>query len=271
MSDKIEKLLKETQEQFRSQSIERTADCPSDMDLHMLCFEEEEDGPLKSSLMAHIVLCPYCSDYVLHVIRNKIRSAESLSTINNRLFPLPEEIDWGSIKGIELFKDNIGISRREAISLDTELEFEIHEPGFYHIAIDTGQVLWRREIERKDIVLTDQERKRTLDYGMAAGTDKGEERITGFEKSYWDGRLKVTLVKRTSRGKLVLSFIHEEIQRDIAHLNELRKEFAMPSVGDTMKAWCGQCERETTWVVKRLTLLQENPVWQCMGCGKVRS
>lgn len=271
MSDRIEKLLKEAQEQFRSRSIERTADCPSDLDLHMLCFEEEEDGPLKSSLMAHIVLCPYCSDYVLRVIRNKIKSAESLSTINKRLFPLPEEIDWDSIRGIELFKDSIRISKREVTGLDVELDFEISQPGFYHIAIDTGQVLWRREIEAKDIVLTDQERKKALDYGMAAGTDKGEERITGFEKSCWDGRLKVTLVKRTSRGKLVLTFIHEEIQRDIAHPNELRKEFAMPRVGDTMKAWCGQCKKETTWVVKRLTAWQENPVWMCMGCGKERS
>lgn len=75
-TDKFEELLLKAKEQFRALPVERTPDCPSDHDLHSLCYERN-DEPLRQKYMAHIMLCPYCSDYVHKEVRSIISKRDS--------------------------------------------------------------------------------------------------------------------------------------------------------------------------------------------------
>lgn len=207
MTDQIEELLQEAQKQFGSLPVERTNKCPSDMNLHMLCFEEREDGPLKNKYMRHIMLCPYCSHYVLGVIRNKIKSRHPISKFKKILYPLFEEIDWSNINIMELFKDNASISKKDNIGGLKEVYFEINDPGYYDIRIDSGQIIWKREISEDEITLTDDEYNKAMEYGMAAvSSDEEIPVIVGFKEYYWDNKLKVELIKRRRRAKLVFKF-----------------------------------------------------------------
>ena len=41
----------------------------------------------------------------------------------------------------------------------------------------------------------------------------------------------------------------------------------MPKDGDTIKAYCKKCERETIWVSIQRILFS---AWKCLGCGTER-
>jgi hypothetical protein len=44
----------------------------------------------------------------------------------------------------------------------------------------------------------------------------------------------------------------------------------MPKAGETIHAYCGKCNRETTWVFTAATWWVE-AFWQCLGCGIKRN
>jgi hypothetical protein len=43
---------------------------------------------------------------------------------------------------------------------------------------------------------------------------------------------------------------------------------AMPQPGDTMTAYCGKCERETTWLY--CIFMFGKDIWECKECGARR-
>jgi hypothetical protein len=52
------------------------------------------------------------------------------------------------------------------------------------------------------------------------------------------------------------------------HISEDKEETVMAKEGDTMKAHCGTCQQETTWIYQIYMLGKE--IWECMGCRKRR-
>jgi hypothetical protein len=48
----------------------------------------------------------------------------------------------------------------------------------------------------------------------------------------------------------------------------------MPKDGDTIKAWCDKCQKETTHVYEKHGWTYDgslaNTGWKCLGCGKVK-
>jgi hypothetical protein len=203
--DDIEKLLQDAQESFKALPIARTPECPADIELLLLCFEED-DGPLKNKHMRHIIICPYCSRYVLKIIKDKIESRNSLQEMKRRYYPLPEEINWLTIRAIGLYKDNEKVLEKDYSHAIADIDFSISQAGYYHIATDTRQIIWRREIRSNEIILSNQEQDKLEHFGLASTTEGFKEGIQGFTESFWDDGLQVTLLKGISEGKLIFRF-----------------------------------------------------------------
>jgi hypothetical protein len=199
MSD-FEKYFKSMKEAFDKLPSERTPDCPTEEELFLLCFERD-DGLLRQKYMTHILLCKYCGKFIREVLRAAVEGPDT-SKIRSRIFPLPEEVDFENIKTLSLFKDKLIVSKVSISEGVGEAEFDIDSAGYYHLEIDTGQVIWMREIVEEDIFLTEKEQEEVLKYGVAASTNGTVRGITSIKESRWDDRLDIMLIKRLSKGRL---------------------------------------------------------------------
>ncbi len=204
--DDIEKLLEKYRSTKAAKSPIRTPDCPTDEELYLLCYEDDKDGPLRQKYLNHVIFCDFCASATKIIIKEKINTRRSITKNKKRLYPLPDEIDWSSIKSVELFKDNVSVSKPKQMDESSLVSIDVTEPGFYHIAIDTGQIIWRREIPWAEIRLSDEELEKARGYGMAASTDKYMENIVSFEESEYEGKLHIALYKRLNKVILVLTF-----------------------------------------------------------------
>lgn len=202
----IEKLLEKYRNSKAAKSPIKTPDCPTDEELYLLSHEDAKDGPLRQKYLNHLIFCNFCATATKVIIKEKIDTQHSITKIKKRLYPLPEEIDWNNIESVELFKDNVLVSKPKQMDESSRVAIDVTEPGFYHIAINSGQIIWRREIPLAEIRLSDEELKKARGFGMAASTDKYMEGIVGFEESEYEDKLHVTLYKRLNKVILVLAF-----------------------------------------------------------------
>ena len=200
--DDIEKLLEKYRSTKAAKSPIRTPDCPTDEELYLLCYEDDKDGPLRQKNLNHVIFCDFCATATKIIIKEKIHTRRSFTKKKKLLYPLSDEIDWAKIKTIELFKDNVSIFKRTNIFALTDVEFELTDPGCYRITIDTGQIIWRREIANEDIFLSEKEQEKAMQHGLAASTDDEKYSITSVHESLWNGILDVTLRKRLITGRL---------------------------------------------------------------------
>lgn len=199
MSD-FEKILKSMKVAFDKLPNKRTKGCPTDEELYLLCCERE-DEPLSRKYMTHVLTCRYCGNFIRHVLQAALDSPDT-SKIRKKLFPLPEEIDFGNVKSISLFKDNSKVSHVDMSEVVGETEFDIKSSGFYHAEIDTGQVIWMHRIGNKDISLTEKEQKEMMKHGVMASTEDTGHGITSIKETRWNNQLEITLTKRISKGRL---------------------------------------------------------------------
>ncbi len=201
----IDELLKHYGSRVVEEIPKKNTECPAEEDLHRLVDSSEGDSSWRDEILRHVVSCGYCAMQVIGLLRGSGQGDERIKSLNARLFPLPEEITWRTAKEIGLYRDSVREANCKLVNGICRHEFNVSEPGYYHVALDSGQVVWRRRIEDGDLSLTEAEREEALSYGMVAGVESSEAGITAFDESLWEGVLRVKLVKRISSGKLFVN------------------------------------------------------------------
>jgi glutaredoxin len=192
--------LEQLRAEFEKLPANRTPDCPSDEDLYVICFEEE-DGPLRKQYTSHILFCPYCVKFIKRVL-DIAAQEKDFEDITDKIFPKFEDIDFENVSSLKLYKDHEFIAENKLVKDSKEAEYEIDEPGFYHLTNEAEQVIWRREISKEDMVLSEEEIQQAQEHGLAADTEDSLPAILGFMEKHWDDKLKVELVKHRTRATL---------------------------------------------------------------------
>lgn len=201
----LDKLLESYGASVMSEAPQKTANCPAMEELERLADSPEGDGAWRKEMVSHVVDCGYCANRVIGILRGWQELGERIGSINARLYPLPAEIEWKAVKKITLYRENISECSHTFDKGSWRHTFTVSRPGFYHLGLDSGQVVWRRRLLESELSLSEAERKEAVEYGMAAGVESVADGITAFDESLWDGVLSVTLVKRISSGKLLVT------------------------------------------------------------------
>lgn len=79
LSDEIDKALSRYFQVINIEPALRTPHCPSDKDLHLLCYEKDEKGALRQQYLHHIIFCNYCATNAETIIQNKLDKKNLLS------------------------------------------------------------------------------------------------------------------------------------------------------------------------------------------------
>ncbi len=178
---------------------EKTSECPSEETLYTL-LKDLDNESRQTPEFKHALSCSYCAAFLKVCLSEKDKT-DRIDDFHKRLFPLEREIEFQKIQSLALFRDNQVVDSKQ-LGVTDMVAFTIREPGFYHIEVDSGQVLWRREVAAEEILLSDDEIDEAMESGLAAATEEDDSVKESFRETAFDGKLVVSLNRRANSGLL---------------------------------------------------------------------